>query len=449
MEKERKNAMEMGKEKKTKNKESPKEKSWRTLSVSKRQTYKVKDIRLAHSGANQLAWAEAHMPALIAIRDEYKRSKPLEGLRIAAALHVTKETGVLARTLKTMGAELYLTASNPMSTQDDVAAILASEGIHVFAWKGETDKEYYDNLKRVLESKPNLIIDDGGDLHIALHEVYKNIKLIGGTEETTTGVNRLKALQKAGLMRYPIISVNDANTKYLFDNRYGTGQSTIDGILRSTNVLIAGKCAVVVGYGWVGRGIAMRFHGLGARVIVTEINPFRALEALMDGFDVMPISKAAPIGDIFVTATGNKNVIPISVINKMKDGAILANSGHFDVEIDVNSLKNTSSSVKTIRQYLDEYTLKNKHKIYLLAEGRLVNLGAAEGHPSEVMDLSFSNQALSILYLVNNKLPPNLYNVLGEIDEKVARLKLSGIGISIDSVSEEQERYMSGWKMGT
>jgi len=413
--------------------------------------YKVKDLGLAEQGKKQIEWAEMHMPALMEIRKQFEKEKPLKGIRISAVLHVTKETAVLVKTLKIGGAEVALAGSNPLSTQDDVAAALVEEGIHVFAWRGENEKDYYDNIREILKYEPQIVMDDGGDLHAYIHENMKDLQILGGTEETTTGVIRLKAMEEEKVLRYPVIAVNNAFTKYLFDNRIGTGQSTIDGILRATNILIAGKIVVVAGYGWVGRGIANRMRGMGARVIVVEASPLRALEAVMDGFDVMPMSKAAEIGDIFVTATGNINVITKEHIMKMKDGAILANSGHFNVEIDVKGLREVAKSVRNIRPYLDEYTLPNGKRVYLLADGRLVNLAAAEGHPSEVMDLSFSNQALSVRHLVQNhdKLEKKVYNVPQEIDETVAMLKLKSMGIEIEKLTAEQIEYMKQWRYGT
>lgn len=414
-------------------------------------SYKVKDIGLAEKGRLQLGWAEAHMPALVELSKGLAKKRSLRKVKIAAVLHVTKETGVLMRKLKEAGAIVALAGSNPLSTQDDVAAALAKEGIQVFAWRGQSDSDYYKNIESILKMKPDIVMDDGADLHAILHKKHSELKVLGGTEETTTGVNRLKALEKRGGLRYPIIAVNNANTKYLFDNRYGTGQSTIDGILRATNVLIAGKYAVVVGYGWVGKGIAMRFKGMGAKVIVTEVDPLRALEAAMDGFEVMPIAEAASMGDILVTATGNRDAISANIIKKLKDGAIIANSGHFDVEIDVKGLEKMAKSKRKIRENTVEYRLPNGNKVYLLAEGRLVNLGAAEGHPSEVMDMSFCNQLLSAVYIVENrsKLEPRVYDVFKEIDDRIASEKLRAMGIKIDRLSREQERYMAGWETGT
>jgi adenosylhomocysteinase len=413
--------------------------------------YKVRDIRLAEQGRRQLEWAELHMPALMEIRRRFESEKPLKGIKISAVLHVTKETGALVRTLMAGGAEVSLAGSNPLSTQDDVAAALAEEGVRVFAWKGETVEEYWQNIREVLKVKPDVVMDDGADLHALIHESYPDLRPLGGTEETTTGVLRLKAMEEQGVLRYPVIAVNNAFTKYLFDNRIGTGQSTIDGILRATNLLIAGKIAVVAGYGWVGRGIAWRLRGMGARVIVTEVSPLRALEAVMDGFDVMPMTRAAEIGDLFVTATGNTKVVRADHFLKMKDGAVLANAGHFNVEIDVEGLERLAVSKRNVRPYLDEYVLPNGRRLYLLAEGRLVNLAAAEGHPSEVMDLSFSNQALSVEYLVKKgkELERKVYNVPQEIDEQVAWLKLRGMGIEIDQMTEEQKEYVKQWRYGT
>ncbi len=433
--------------------------------------YKVKDINLAEKGLKLIEWAEAHMPVLLKIRERFEKEKPLKGITIGACLHVTKETAVLVRTLRAGGAEVALCASNPLSTQDEVAAALASEGVHVFAWRGMTTKEYYQAIGHVISYRPLITVDDGADLISTLHKVALGIKseevkyalevckgsevdlesMIGGTEETTTGVIRIRAMEREGILRYPVIAVNNAKTKYLFDNRYGTGQSTLDGILRATNVLIAGKRVVVAGYGWCGRGIALRARGLGARVIITEVDPLKALEAVMDGFEVMPMSQAARVGDIFITATGNINVIRKEHLLLMKDGAILANAGHFNVEISIPDLESISIQKRRIRPNVEEYTLKDGRRLYLLCEGRLVNLAAAEGHPSEVMDLSFSNQALSIEYLIKNRglLPRKVFDVPREIDEEVARLKLEAMGIKIDSLTEEQIKYLQSWRGGT
>ncbi|MEB2836138.1 MAG: adenosylhomocysteinase [Desulfurococcales archaeon] len=413
--------------------------------------FKVRDLSLAPQGRLQIEWAEAHMPVVVELRRRYRESKPLAGLRVSLCLHVTKETAVLARTLKEWGGEVYLVPSNPLSTQDDVAAALAEEGIHVYAWRGMNPEEYEWALSIAASVEPSLVVDDGGDLHVYMHEKApdKARNVIGGTEETTTGVIREKALEREGRLMYPIIAVNNALTKYLFDNRYGTGQSTIDGILRATNILLAGKIAVVAGYGWVGRGIASRLRGMGARVIVTEVDPIRALEAVMDGFYVMPMAEAAKVGDIFVTATGDRDVIRREHIELMKDGAILANAGHFNVEVSVSDLEEMSVSKRRVRPNLEEYKLPDGRRIYLLAEGRLVNLVAAEGHPSEVMDMSFANQALSLLYLLENKdkLEKRVYDVPREQDEEVARLKLQTMGIEIDRLTPEQEKYLRSWKI--
>ncbi|MBS7639318.1 MAG: adenosylhomocysteinase [Candidatus Bathyarchaeia archaeon] len=414
--------------------------------------FKVRDLSLADKGELLIEWASRHMPVLNQIRERFSIERPFNGLRIGACLHVTKETAVLVKTLIAGGADVALCGSNPLSTQDEVAAALAKMGVSVYAWRGETVEEYYWCINRVIDHDPMITMDDGADLvgtiHSSRREALKNI--IGGTEETTTGVMRLRAMAQRGVLQYPIIAVNDAYTKYLFDNRYGTGQSTIDGILRATNTLLAGKRFVVCGYGWCGRGLAMRARGMGANVIVTEVNPLRALEAVMDGFQVMPMSEAAAIGDIFVTVTGNINVIRGEHMLKMRDGAILANSGHFNVEISLPDLESLSTSKRTIRPNLEEYTLKNGRRIYLLAEGRLINLASAEGHPSEVMDMSFSNQALCIEYLVKGpRLKPGVYRVPEEIDETVARLKLKAMGIEIDEMTEEQKKYLLSWEAGT
>jgi len=414
--------------------------------------FKVKDINLAEHGELLIDWASKHMPVLNQIRERFEEEKPLEGYRVGACLHVTKETAVLIRTLKAGGAEVFLCGSNPLSTQDEVAAAIATWDVNVYAWRGETTEEYYWCVNKVIDHKPMITIDDGADLvstiHMSRKEALDGVK--GGTEETTTGVIRLRAMERDGALKYPIIAVNDAYTKYLFDNRYGTGQSTIDGILRATNILLAGKRFVVCGYGWCGRGLAWRAKGMGANVIVTEVNPLRALEAVMDGFQVMPIAKAAEVGDIFVTLTGDINVIRKEHMLKMKDGAVIANSGHFNVEISIPDLEEISASKRTIRPNLKEYTLKDGRKIYLLAEGRLVNLASAEGHPSEVMDMSFSNQALCVEYLVRQpKMEPKVYDVPKEIDELVARLKLKGMNIEIDELTDEQKKYISSWETGT
>ena len=413
---------------------------------------KVKDLTLASKGHLQIEWASKHMPVLNQIKERFLKEKPLKDITLGACLHVTKETGVLAETFLAGGAKVALCGSNPLSTQDDVAAALADKGVNVFAWRAQTTEEYYWCLERTLDFEPTVTLDDGADLVGTLHSKRTEAlaKIKGGTEETTTGVLRLRAMEKTGALKYPIIAVNDAYTKYLFDNRYGTGQSTLDGILRATNILFAGKNFVVCGYGWCGKGIAMRAQGMGANVIVTEASPVRALEAAMNGFRVMPIAEAAVIGDIFVTATGDTSVIRKEHMQKMKDGTILANSGHFNVEINPKSLEEIAKAKRNIRPNLDEYTLSDGRKLYLLAEGRLVNLAAAEGHPSEVMDMSFGNQALCVEHLVKNKrMPPKVYTVPKEIDETVAVLKLSAMEIEIDELTDEQKKYLTSWEMGT
>ena len=414
--------------------------------------FKVKDVSLAEQGLRLIDWASVHMPVLNQIKSRFEKERPLKGVTLGACLHVTKETAVLVQTLQAGGAKITLCGSNPLSTQDEVAAALAKMGVHVYAWRGENTDEYYWCVNKTLDHKPVVTLDDGADLISTIHtkrtEALKDVK--GGTEETTTGVVRLRAMEKAKALKYPIIAVNDANTKYLFDNRYGTGQSTIDGILRATSLLLAGKNFVVCGYGWCGRGLANRARGMGAHVIVTEVDPVRALEAIMDGFQVMSMNKAAMIGDIFVTMTGNTSVIRKEHIVKMKNGAILANSGHFNVEIDIPDLESMAQSKRTLRTNLEEYNLQNGKKIYLLAEGRLVNLASAEGHPSEVMDMSFANQALCVEYIVKTKkLEPKVYSVPKEIDNLVARLKLKAMGVEIDELTEEQEKYITTWEAGT
>jgi adenosylhomocysteinase len=414
--------------------------------------FQVKDKSLAPQGHLQIEWAAKHMPVLNIIKNRFEKEKPLKGQILAACLHVTKETAVLIKALIAGGAEIALCGSNPLSTQDDVAAALADSGVHVFAWRGQNTDEYYKCIDNVLDYKPTITLDDGADLVGTLHSKRQNqIKdLKGGTEETTTGVIRLRAMENEGSLKYPIVAVNDAYTKYLFDNRYGTGQSTMDGILRATSILIAGKNFVVGGYGWCSRGIAMRAQGMGANVIVTEVQPTRALEAAMNGLRVMPMSEAAAIGDIFVTATGDLNVIRKEHMQKMKDGAIMCNSGHFNVEISIPDLESLSTGKRTIRPNMEEYSIKDGRKLYLLAEGRLVNLAAAEGHPSEVMDMSFANQALSSEFIAKSaKLQTKVYCVPKEIDENVADLKLKSMGVKIDELSDEQKKYLSTWEMGT
>jgi len=416
--------------------------------------YGIKDIKLAEKGKDRIEWAENQMPVLLAIRKKFTEKRPIKGIKIAACLHVTTETANLVRTLKAGGAEVSLCASNPLSTQDDVAASLVKDyGIPVFAIKGEDKDVYYQHINQVLNYRPNITMDDGADLVSTVHSQKKELikEIIAGTEETTTGVIRLRSMEKNKALKYPIIAVNDAQTKYLFDNRYGTGQSTLDGLLRATNILVAGKKFVICGYGWCARGLAMRANGMGAQVIITEIDPIKALEAVMDGYQVMPIKEAAKIGDIFITLTGDINVISEEEFPLMKDGVILANSGHFNVEINIRALENLAVSKKKIREYIEEYILKSSKKINLLAEGRLLNLSAAEGHPASVMDMSFANQALSVEYLVKEgkTLSKKVYSVPGDIDKEIARLKLESMGIKIDKLTEEQERYLSSWKVGT
>lgn len=415
--------------------------------------YQVKDIKLAEKGELKVELARQNMPVLAIIKEEFSREKPLKDLQVGFCLHVTKETAVLVETLIAGGAKVAITGCNPLSTQDDIAAYLASKGVNVFAWKGETNEEYYRNLNKILDFGPDITVDDGCDLVFQIHTKRQGLleKIIGGCEETTTGVMRLKAMEKDNQLKYPIIGVNNAKTKHLFDNRYGTGQSTIDGILRATSTLIAGKSFVVAGYGFCGKGIAKRARGMDANVIVTETDAVKALEAKMDGYSVMPMGKAAEIGDIFVSATGNKKVIKKENIEKMKSGAILANAGHFDAEIDIPGLNSISKERKVMRDNCEQYILNNNKKIYLLAEGRLVNLVAAEGHPSEVMDMSFANQALCVEYLSKNKgkLETKVYDVPKDIDKKIAKLKLKTFGVEIDELDKEQKDYLNSWKEGT
>ncbi|HVL88280.1 MAG TPA: adenosylhomocysteinase [Candidatus Thermoplasmatota archaeon] len=415
--------------------------------------YRVKDESLAAEGKKRIDWAQAHMPVLVALRERFAKEKPLAGVTLGACLHVTKETAVLMRTLAAGGAKVALCGSNPLSTQDDVAAALAAEGIHVYAFRGTNEKEYYENVDAVLEHKLTYTMDDGGDLVTRLHTEKKGLlsTVKAGTEETTTGVVRFRAMAAEGVLKYPIVAVNDAMTKHFFDNRYGTGQSTIDGILRATSVLLAGKIFVVAGYGWCGRGLAQRARGMGARVVVTEIDPVKALEATMDGFEVMPLADAARVGDIFVTVTGNKNVLHEGILRNLKNGAILANSGHFDAEIELPALRALSKNVARVKENVDAYQYKDGRTVYLIGEGRLVNLAAAEGHPPEVMDMSFANQALASEWLAKDKpkLEPKVYSVPAEIDARVARLKLDAMGIKIDALTDEQRRYLSGWREGT
>jgi len=414
----------------------------------------VKDLALAPHGLRRIEWADRQMPVLAAIRERFEREAPLDGHRIAACLHVTAETANLARTLKAGGADVLLCASNPLSTQDDVAAALVQEyGIPVFAIRGEDNDTYYAHILAAVERRPNLTMDDGADVVGVLHKERRECldDIVAGTEETTTGVIRLRALEAQGELAYPIVAVNEANTKHLFDNRYGTGQSTVDGIIRATNLLLAGRKFVIAGYGWVGRGVAMRARGMGAHVIITEVDPLRALEALMDGFEVLPLLKAAEVGDLFCTATGDKHVIGREHIARLKDGAILANTGHFNVEIDIPALESLATSRRVARPEVEEFTLPDGRRVYLVADGRLVNLSAAEGHPAAVMDMSFANQALTVEWLVTNagELEKRVYDVPADIDREIARLKLESLGVEIDTLTEEQERYLASWDEGT
>ena len=413
----------------------------------------VKNLSLAPEGNLRIEWASREMPVLQLIRDRFSKEKPLKGARISACLHITTETANLAATLRAGGAELALCASNPLSTQDDVAAAMLADGIPVYAIKGEDSKTYYEHLAAALAQKPHITLDDGADLVTTLHRGKTALadSVMGGMEETTTGVIRLRSMAQNKKLKYPIIAVNDAETKHFFDNRYGTGQSTVDGITRATNILWAGKNVVVCGYGWCGRGIAMRARGMGAQVIVTEVNPIRAIEAVMDGYQVMPLLKAARIGDIFVTITGGLNTIDKPHLAIMKDGAILANSGHFNVEINIPALESLAKRNRTLRPFVQEYTLKDGRRLFLLADGRLINLAAAEGHPASVMDMSFANQALCAEYMFNLKkaLAPGVHPVPRTIDQEVGRLKLRSMGIRIDKLTREQRQYLSSWEMGT
>jgi adenosylhomocysteinase len=416
--------------------------------------YDVKDIESAEQGKLKIEWAEATMPVLRLIKQRFKKERPLRGLRVSACLHVTTETANLVKTLQAGGAEVRLCASNPLSTQDDVAAsLVAHDGVAVFAIKGEDNKTYYRHIESAIAHKPQITMDDGADVVSALHSTHKHLlkHVLGGTEETTTGVIRLRSMAHKKVLKFPVISVNDADTKHLFDNRYGTGQSTMDGIVRGTNRLVCGTTVVVAGYGWCGRGVAMRAKGLGADVVVTEVDPVKAIEAVMDGFRVMPMEEAAPIGDFFVTVTGNCKVIRGEHFAKMKDGAIVCNSGHFNVELDIPALATLSRKKRTVRTGVEEFTLKNGRRIALLGEGRLVNLALAEGHPSSVMDMSFANQALSAEYLLKNykNLEKMVYPVPAVIDKEIARLKLAGMGMKIDKLTKEQEKYLASWEMGT
>jgi adenosylhomocysteinase len=418
------------------------------------QRFDIKDVKLAGDGRRMIDWAAHEMPVLKQIQERFEKEKPLKGQRISACLHVTTETANLVIALKAGGAELVLCASNPLSTADAAAAsLVADHGISVFAIKGEDSDTYYKHIAAALENRPTITMDDGADLVAALHKERTDLLsgVIGGTEETTTGVVRLKSMAENKVLRYPIIAVNEAMTKHFFDNRYGTGQSTIDGVIRATNVLLAGKVFVVCGYGWCGRGLAMRARGMGAHVIVTEVDPVRALEAVMDGYRVMTLKQAAREGDIFVTVTGDINVVDEEHLRTMKSGAILANSGHFNDEINLTALDAMAESVRTIRTSLEEYKLRDGRRLFVLAEGRLVNLAAAEGHPAAVMDMSFANQALSVEYLVSHarELEPRVYPVPENIDREIARLKLAAMGIEIDTLTPEQAKYLGGWEAGT
>jgi len=422
--------------------------------LGEKMNYDIADINLSEPGKLRVEWADRQMPVLSLIRNRFGSNKPLDGLKIGACLHVTSETANLVRTLRAGGAEVALCASNPLSTQDEVAASLVKDfEIPVFAITGEDNKTYYEHVHKVLDTKPNATMDDGGDLVSTLHSERTELLdgVIAGTEETTTGVIRFKSMERDGVLKYPIIAVNDADTKHFFDNRYGTGQSSIDGFMRATNVLIAGKNFVVGGYGWCGRGTAMRAKGMGANVIIIEVDPLRALEAVMDGYRVMPISKAAKIGDIFITATGNKNVIRQEHFTAMKDGAIVANTGHFNVELDIPALESISVNKRKLRNFIEEYTLKDGKRIYLLGEGRLVNLACAEGHPASVMDMSFANQALTAEYIKTDgkNLEIKVHPVPERIDKEVARLKLESMNIEIDTLTSEQSEYLKSWMAGT
>lgn len=414
----------------------------------------VKDLALAPDGVLRIEWAEKEMPVLALIRERFAREKPLEGVRVGACLHVTSETASLMRTLAAGGAKLALCASNPLSTQDDVAAALVKEyGVSTFAIKGEDRDTYYRHIQSVIDTHPHITMDDGADVVGLLHTERTDAAegVIGGTEETTTGVIRLKSMEQDGVLRYPIIAVNEAMTKHMFDNRYGTGQSTLDGVIRATNRMIAGKKVVIAGYGWCGRGVAARAKGHGADVIVLEVDPLRALEAIMDGYRVMPMAEAAPIGDIFITATGDIHVIRKEHFEAMKDGAIIANTGHFNVEIDIPALEALSVVRRRVREFVEEYTLADGRNLYLLGEGRLINLAAAEGHPSSVMDMSFANQALAVEYMVKNasSLEKRVYDVMPEVDQQIASLKLESLGVGIDVLTPEQVNYLASWNQGT
>ena len=414
----------------------------------------IRDPRLAEAGVRRIEWAAREMPVIATIRERFAKEKPLNGVRMAGCLHITTETANLALALRDGGADLVMCASNPLSTQDEVAAALVAEyGIPIFAIKGEDNDTYYRHIHQALEHRPQITMDDGADLVAIIHREQRDLidDIVGGTEETTTGVIRLRAMANDGALAYPIIAVNEANTKHLFDNRYGTGQSTLDGITRATNILWAGKNVVVVGYGWCGRGVSMRARGMGAQVIIVEVDALRSLEAVMDGFQVMPMMEASAIGDIFITITGNVNVIDRHHMEVMKDGAILANSGHFNSELNLEALAAMAEGRREVRPFVEEFTLGDGRQLFLLGEGRLINLAAAEGHPASVMDMSFANQALSVEHLVlqEKRLTPDVYTVPREIDDEIARLKLAAMGVRIDELTEEQRKYLSSWEAGT
>ncbi len=416
--------------------------------------YHIKDINQAEGGRRRMDWAAREMPVLQSLEERFRKERPFEGIRVSCCMHVTTETANLMRVLQAGGADLVLTASNPLSTQDDVAAALVAQyEIPVFAIKGEDDQTYYKNLRAALDHKPQITMDDGADLVSTLHRERRDLLpgMIAGTEETTTGVIRLRAMAADGMLEFPIMAVNDAMTKHFFDNRYGTGQSTVDGLIRATNILLAGKTFVVAGYGWCGRGLAMRAKGMGANVIVTEVDPVVALEAVMDGFRVMPMMEAAPIGDVFITVTGDLNVIDKHHFELMKDGALVGNSGHFNVEIDIPALEAMAESKRLVRPFVEAFDLPDGRSIHILGEGRLLNLAAAEGHPASVMDMSFANQALGAEYMLKNadKLEKRVYDVPEEIDREIARLKLESMGVSIDTLTEEQVNYLNSWEEGT
>ncbi|HEX8161403.1 MAG TPA: adenosylhomocysteinase [Pyrinomonadaceae bacterium] len=425
------------------------------MSVSKEAGYDIKDIALAEAGKKRIEWAEREMPVLRLIKEKFRSEKPLADTRVVACAHVTSETANLVRALQAGGAETVLIASNPLSTQDDVAAALVAEwGVRVYAMKGESTEVYNRHVRIALDYQPQIIIDDGSDVVATLIKERRDLlpEIIGTTEETTTGIVRLHAMERAGVLTFPSIAVNDAQTKHFFDNRYGTGQSTLDGIVRATNVLLAGRVVVVLGYGWCGKGVAMRARGMGANVVVTEVNPIKAVEAVMDGFRVLPIAEAARVGDIFITVTGNRHVIDGQHFRLMKDGAIVCNSGHFDLELNLDALRELSAPSVNLRPFVEEYVLsENKNRIIVLGEGRLINLAAAEGHPASVMDMSFANQALSVEYLIKNKggLSPGVHTLPQEVDTEIASLKLRSFGLDIDVLTPEQTEYLSSWEMGT